>query len=79
MTERHKGCVHYKDTLVAPNKNPDSLYMLLQDPKADPRKVENVYKAANAPFMENWKKSGVDLSLMNYRVGDDPRWKTKEE
>ena len=77
--ERHKGCIRYKDVLVAPNKNPGSLFMLLQEKIPNTRAIENAYKASMNSFMEIWKKSGVEMRLMNYRVGDDPRWKKDED
>lgn len=79
MPAFHKGALRYKDGVVAPNKTPGSLFMLLSDPKTPPEAIEKAYNLAFKPFYKIWEQSGVDMNLMNYRVGDDPRWKTKEE
>lgn len=79
MPAFHKGALRYKDVVVAPNKNPGSLFMLLSDPKTPSEAIEKAYNLAFKPFYKIWEQSGVDMNLMNYRVGDDSRWKTKEE
>jgi hypothetical protein len=65
-----------RDLVVAPNKNPGSLYMLLQDkdPKSQ-KAAEKQYRQCMKEYNEAWAKSGVDFALQNYRVGDDPRYK----
>lgn len=74
---RHKGCLMYKGVVVAPNKNAGSVFMLMQAAQTPEVKeqLKRTFDASMKDFNDNWKASGVDFALQNYRVGDDPRWK----